>query len=96
MLRMNFIYNGEQYEEEIQMDAIEGDTLSFFDPEEILNVDSNYWEFRNGVNNIQDTLFGDKTKNVLLGVVGVLATIILVYVFLKLYRIFKKLFQTKE
>ena len=96
MLRMNFIYNGEQYEEEIQMDAIEGDTLSFFDKEEIINVDSNYWEFRNGVNNIQDTLFGDKTKNVLLGVVGVLATIILVYVFLKLYRIFKKLFQTKE
>ena len=96
MLRMNFIYNGEQYEEEIQMDAIEGDTLSFFDKEEIINVDSNYWEFRNGVNNIQDTLFGDKTKNVLLGVVGVLSTIILVYVFLKLYRIFKKLFQTKE
>ena len=78
------------------MDAIEGDTLSFFDKEEIINVDSNYWEFRNGVNNIQDTLFGDKTKNVLLGVVGVLTTIILVYVFLKLYRIFKKLFQTKE
>ena len=93
---MNFIYNAEQYEEEIQMDAIEGDTLSFFDKEEIINVDSNYWEFRNGVNNIQDTLFGDKTKNVLLGVVGVLTTIILVYVFLKLYRIFKKLFQTKE
>ena len=89
VLRMNFIYNGEPYEEEIKMDAIEGNTLSIFDPAEIIDVETSYWSFKDTVYDTATTV-GEKSKTVIYAVVGVLGTIILVYVFYKLYQLYKK------
>ena len=107
ILRMNFLYKGQEIECEVKMDEIEGNTLSIFDKEAILNVESPIWEFKetikdieNGSNNIIDGVtdfFEDiqnndsKTKSALYIAIGSIGTILLGYTIAKIIIFIRKL-----
>lgn len=107
ILRMNFLYKGQEIDCEVKMDEIEGENLSLFDKETILNVESPIWEFKevvkdteNNVNNIIDGVhdfFEDvqngesKTMNAIYIAIGAVGSILIIYVIIKAYVFIKKL-----
>lgn len=107
ILRMNFLYKGQEIDCEVKMDEIEGENLSLFDKETILNVESPIWEFKevvkdteNNVNNIIDGVhdfFEDvqngesKTMNAIYIAIGAVGSILILYMIIKAYVIIKKL-----
>lgn len=111
ILRMNFLYKGQEIDCEVKMDEIEGDTLSIFDKEAILNVDTPIWEFKEavddveqGTNNIIDGVkdfFEDvqeedsKVMNTIYIVLGTVGAILLGYLIYKIVVIVKKLISNK-
>ena len=111
ILRMNFLYKGQEIDCVVKMDEIEGDTLSIFNKEAILNVDTPIWEFKEavddveqGTNNIIDGVkdfFEDvqeedsKVMNTIYIVLGTVGAILLGYLIYKIVVIVKKLISNK-
>lgn len=88
ILRMNFLYKGQEIDCEIKMDEIEGKTLSIFDQETILDTDSKIWEYKEITNNI--TEISEKSKTTLYIIMGSIGTILLIYVLYKSIKLTKK------
>lgn len=89
---MNFLYRGQVLNCEIQMDCIDGNTLSIFDPKVISDVNSSYWQFKETVEDVKDNISTatPKLKTTFYVVIGVAGTILLVYVIYKVYILIKK------
>lgn len=92
ILRMNFLYKGQVLNCEIQMDCIDGNTLSIFDPGVISDVDSSYWQFKDTVEDVKDNIAtaAPKLKTIFYVVIGVAGSILLIYVVYKVYILVKK------
>ena len=94
ILRMNFLVDGETYDVPIKMDTIEGDTLFILDPDLILDTETPYYDFKNWLDDgIAD--LKDKLKDYLpyiYAVLGVVGTVLLIWVLSKAYKFFKFLF----
>ena len=105
ILRMNFLYKGQEVECDIKMDEIEGETLSIFDENAIVNADSMLWEYKETAENIEnavDGVIGDltsgdskimKTIYILAGTAG---AILLGYGIFKVYVFIKQFIKKKE
>lgn len=92
ILRMNFLYRGQVLNCEIQMDCIDGNTLSIFDPKVISDVNSSYWQFKETVEDVKDNISTatPKLKTTFYVVIGVAGSILLIYVIYKVYILIKK------
>ena len=100
ILRMNFLYKGQEVECDIKMDEIEGDTLSIFDEDAIVNTDSSLWKYKETAEEIGDAVGGVidditsgdskimKTIYIILGTVG---AVLLGYGIYKAYIFIKKI-----
>ena len=91
---MNYLVDNEVYDVAIKMDTIEGDTLFILDPDLILDTDTNYYKFKNW---LDDTIasFKEKFKDalpIIYTVLGIVGGVILIWIGFKLYTLFKFLF----
>lgn len=94
ILRMNYLVDDEVYDVAIKMDTIEGDTLFILDPDLILDTDTNYYKFKNW---LDDTVasFKEKFKDalpIIYTVLGIVGGVILIWLGFKVYTLFKFLF----
>lgn len=86
ILRLNFVYRGEEFDMAVKMDTIEGDTFNIFDRDLILNTESLIWQFKDTAYDISDTIknqFSDFTSKV--GIIG--AVVIGVIIVFLIYKI---------
>lgn len=111
ILRMNFLYKGQEIDCEVKMDEIEGDTLSLFDKNVILDVETPIWQFKETVKDVEegtsnvidgvkdffeDVKEGDsKVMNTIYIVLGTVGAILLGYLIYKIVVIAKKLISNK-
>ena len=111
ILRMNFLYKGQEIDCEVKMDEIEGENLSIFDKNTILDVETPIWQFKetvkdveDGANNVidgvkdffEDVQNGDsKTMNTIYIVIGAVGAILLAYLIYKVVKVIKKLISIK-
>ena len=111
ILRMNFLYKGQEIDCEVKMDEIEGENLSIFDKNTILDVETPIWQFKetvkdveDGANNVIDGVkdfFEDvqngesKTMNTIYIVIGAVGAILLAYLIYKVVKVIKKLISIK-
>ena len=111
ILRMNFLYKGQEIDCEVKMDEIEGENLSIFDKNTILNVETPIWKFKETVNDVgegtnnvingvkdffEDVQNGEsKTMNTIYIVLGAVGAILLSYLIYKFVIIIKKLISSK-
>lgn len=98
ILRMNFVYHGEEFDMDVKMDEISGDTFNIFDRELIMNTDSIIWEFKEGAYQAADKVTNSvKAFFNNLGVIGsVLIGIVVVFLLYKLIYFIIKIFKKKE
>lgn len=97
VLRMNFIYKGGNYTEDIHMDPIEGENLSIFDPRAITNVDSTVWKFKQTVEDVKEDITSpnSKIRTALITVASVVGSILLIYLIVKVVNFLKIFFKKK-
>ena len=94
ILRMNYLVDEKVYDVAIKMDTIEGDTLFILDKDLILDTETAYYNFKNWLDDSIAEL-KEKFKDYLpylYAVLGVVATVLLIWVISKVYRLFKFLF----
>ena len=91
---MNYLVDEKVYDVAIKMDTIEGDTLFILDKDLILDTETAYYNFKNWLDDSIAEL-KDKFKDYLpyiYAALGVVATVLLLWVIFKVYSIFKFLF----
>ncbi len=86
ILRMNYLVEDQLYDVPIKMDLIEGNTKFFFDPDTILDTNTKYFDIKDTIDDftldVVDKL--KEYKDVLLIIGGVLGTVVVVSLLVKL------------
>ena len=100
ILRLNFLYLGEEFDVPVDMDTVNGQTVSIFDRDQILNTSSVIWEFKETVIDtvdrvddvIDDLAKGEDSKvvKVIKSIATVCASALVIYIGYKGFIIIKK------
>ena len=97
VLRLNFLYKGEEFDVPIEMDTIDGETVSIFDRNQVLDTDTILWEVKDEtyevIDKVEDFVNDDdgesKLETTLKVLATVTATIAIIYVGYKIYGVIK-------
>lgn len=91
ILRLNFLIDNETYDVPIKMDTVEGDTLLAVDKELIINTNTNYYKFKDWVDDVT-TLVTNKEKaaKVFWALIGAAGLVIIVWIVFKIYKFIKR------
>ena len=94
ILRINYLLDEKVYDVAIKMDTIEGETYNILSPNLIEDESSVEHKVKTWTNNVVETI-KDKVgqyKNIILIVLGVVGTLFLLFIFLKIKLFFKTMF----
>ena len=97
VLRLNFLYKGQEFDVPVEMDTIDGETVSIFDRNQVLDTDTILWEVKDEtfevIDKVEDFVNDDDGESKLVTTLKVLATvtatIAIIYVGYKIYGIIK-------
>ena len=56
IFRINFVHNGKEYDQEIQMDTVAGETKKIYNRDLVLDTTTPIWQFKETVGNVGDTV----------------------------------------
>ena len=93
VLRLNFLYKGQEFDVPVEMDTIDGETVSIFDRNQVLDTDTILWEVKDEtfevIDKVDDFVNNDDGESKLVTTLKVLATvtatIAIIYVGYKIY-----------
>lgn len=104
VLRLNFLYKGQEFDVPVEMDTIDGETVSIFDRNQVLDKDTILWEVKDEtyevIDKVEDFVNDDdgesKLETTLKVIATVAATVAIVYVGYKIYGFIKILKKGKK
>lgn len=105
VLRLNFLYKGEEFDVPIEMDTIDGETVSIFDRNQVLDEDTILWEVKDEtyevIDKVDDLISSDDGKDSKLVtaikvIATITATIAIIYVGYKIVGVIKLMKKGKK